>query len=364
LKIIVLGAGVLGASTAYHCAVAGAEVVVVDAAHEGRATAAGAGIVSPWSSRVEDAEFYRLYAGGGRYYPRLIERLAEDGEHDTGFRKVGTLVVTADGGELAAMERLIRSRQAPEAGAISVLAPAEARKLFPPLHEALFAVHVSGGARVDGRRLAGALLHAAERRGAVRRSGVAALVVEAGRVRGVRIGGERCEADAVVVTAGAWAPELLRPLGVALAVEPQRGQIVHLRLPGTETGHWPVVVPLADHYLLTFDDSRVVVGATREWGAGFDYRVTAGGLAKVLGNALAVAPGLAGATVIETRIGFRPMPSDGKLKLGLVEAVPGLAIGNGLGASGLTIGPYAGKLLAEVVLEGKAEMDLEAYRVG
>lgn len=360
MKIVVVGAGVFGASTAYHLVRAGAEVVIVDAAHEGRATAAGAGIISPWSSRVEDPDFYRLASGGGRLYPWLIAQLAEDGEKDTGYRKVGALSVTADPGELRFMERLVRERQAPEAGDISVLPPEEARKLFPPLREDLSAVHITGAARVDGRRLAPALLRAAARHGAVRRDGTATLLVERGRVRGVRSADETIEADAVIVTAGAWVPQLLAPLGVNLAVEPQRGQIVHLRLPGVETGAWPVVLPLSDHYLLTFDDSRVVVGATREWGSGFDYRVTAGGLAKVLRDALSVAPGLADATLIETRIGFRPMPADGKIRLGFVA--DGLAMGNGLGASGLTIGPYAGKLLAELVLNGKAEIDLAPYR--
>jgi D-amino-acid dehydrogenase len=126
-----------------------------------------------------------------------------------------------------------------------------------------------------------------------------------------------------------------------------------------ETGAWPVVSPLADHYLLTFDDSRVVVGATREWGSGFDYRVTACGLQKVLSDALSVAPGLANASLIETRVGFRPMSADA-MTLGF--AADGLAVGNGLGASGLTIGPYAGKLLAELLLHGAAGIDLEPYR--
>jgi len=40
----------------------------------------------------------------------------------------------------------------------------------------------------------------------------------------------------------------------------------------------------------------------------------------------------------------------------------GLAVGNGLGASGLTIGPYAGMLLADLVLHGAAEIDLQPYR--
>lgn len=86
----------------------------------------------------------------------------------------------------------------------------------------------------------------------------------------------------MVVAAGAWAPSLLLPLGVALPVEPQRGQIVHLQLPGRDTRDWPVVLPTSSHYLLAFDDSRVVVGATRESGVGFDYRVTASGQVEVL----------------------------------------------------------------------------------
>ena len=111
----------------------------------------------------------------------------------------------------------------------------------------------------------------------------------------MRAGGERIEADAVVVAAGAWAPALLAPVGVPLAVEPQRGQITHLHLDGVDTAAWPVVLPPGSHYLIAFEGGRVVAGATRERGAGFDHRVTAAGQAEVLNQALAVAPGLAGA---------------------------------------------------------------------
>jgi D-amino-acid dehydrogenase len=50
-----------------------------------------------------------------------------------------------------------------------------------------------------------------------------------------------------------------------------------------------------------------VAGATRETGSGFDYRITPAGLAEILEQALAVAPGLADGTYLETRVGFRPM---------------------------------------------------------
>jgi len=366
MRLVVVGGGVLGASVAFHAARAGAAVVLIDAAHAGRATSAGAGIVCPWAGDPEDAAKYRLAAAGARYYPELIAALADAGEHDTGYQRVGALLVSDDPGELGWMERELRARAAadPAAGDIVRLTPPEARALFPPLRSDFGAVRIGGGARIDGRRLCGALARAARQLGAELREGHAELVCEHDRASGVRLGGDALPADVVVVTAGAWAPALLQPLGIALPVQPQRGQIAHFGLPGMDTAAWPVILPTGGHYLLAFEDSRVVAGATRETGSGFDYRVTAGGLAEVLREALAVAPGLALATLLETRIGFRPIGPLTRPLLGPVPGVGGLLIGNGLGPSGLTIGPYAGRLLAEAALGQKPELDLAPYAPG
>ena len=118
---------------------------------------------------------------------------------------------------------------------------------------------------------------------------------------------------------------------------------------------------MTSHYMLAFDDSRVVIGATREDGTGFDYRVTASGQAEVLNAGLAIAPGLASGTVIETRIGFRPAGDGFKPILGRVAGLEGLIIGNGLGAAGLTIGPYAGRLLAQICMGEKPNTDTAPY---
>jgi D-amino-acid dehydrogenase len=363
MRVIVVGGGILGASAAYHLARAGAEVVLADAAHEGRATAAGAGIVCPWAND-DGGLWYSFYGEGAKFYPRVIAALAEDGETDTGYARVGGLVVDADASLLDDLATRIAGRAAerPEAGAVTRLAPAEARGHFPPLHPEFGGVHIAGGARVDGRLMAAALRRAAAKRGVTERAGLATLVAEGGRVRGIRIGEERIEADAVIVTAGAWARELLAPLGLALDVAPQRGQITHLRVRTGDTGAWPVILPTGSHYLLSFPDQRVVVGATRETGAGFDYRVTAAGQAEVLNNALAVAPGLADATLIETRIGFRPAAGAMRPLLGGVPGIEGLVIGNGLGAAGLTMGPFAGFLLSELVLGRAPEHPLDPFR--
>lgn len=365
MKVVVVGAGILGASTAYHLARAGCAVTLADRADEGRATAAGAGIVCPWGSPTVDEAYYALLAHGARYYAPLVDMLAEDGEHDLGYAKVGSLYVPADPAELDAAERRarVRAADAPEAGSIERLSPDDARRLFPPLRPDQPALFVSGGARVDGRRVAAAMQRAAAKHGARLMNGSAELVMRASRVAGVRVDGELIEADVVVVTAGAWAPKLLEPAGVRLAVAPQRGQIIHLRLPGTETSHWPILQPLNSYYLLAFEDSRVVIGASRETGSGFDYRPTAAGVAEVLNAGLAVAPGLAAWTLHEIRIGFRPLADDHRPKLGRAPGVDNLLIGNGLGPSGLSMGAFSGAQLANLTLGRPTELALDPYAV-
>ena len=365
MKVVVVGAGILGASTAYHLAREGCDVTLIDRADEGRATAAGAGIVCPWGSPIEDAASYALLAGGARYYPRLVAMLAEDGEGDIGYAQVGGLYVPANPSELDTVERRARARSAtaPEAGRIERLSSTDARALFPPLRPDQPALFVSGGARVDGRRLAAALQRAAAKRRARLVSGSAELILRGTRISGVRVDGELIEADAVVVAAGAWSPKILEPAGVQLAVAPQRGQIVHLRLPGTDTARWPVLLPLSSYYLLAFEDSRVVVGATRETNSGFDYRLTAAGVAEVLNAGLAVAPGLSTWTLHEIRIGFRPIAHDNRPKLGPVPGVDNLLVGNGLGPSGLTMGPYSGALLANATLGKPTELALGPFAI-
>jgi D-amino-acid dehydrogenase len=366
MKVVVVGAGILGASTAYHLARAGCEVMLVDRADEGRATAAGAGIVCPWGSPTLDEAYYALLAHGARYYARLVEMLAEDGEHDLGYAKVGGLYVPSDPAELDAAEQRARARAvgAPEAGSIERLSPADAQRLFPALRPDQPGLLVSGGARVDGRRVAAAMQRAAVKHGARLVDGPAELVMRDSRAAGARIDGELIEADAVVATVGAWAPTFLEPAGVRLMVAPQRGQIIHLRLPGTETAHWPILQPLNSYYLLAFEDSRVVIGASRETGSGFDYRLTAAGVAEVLNAGLAVAPGLAAWTLDEIRIGFRPLADDYRPKLGRAPGVDNLIIGNGLGPSGLSMGPFSGAELARLALGKPTELALEPYAIG
>ncbi|MBS0560977.1 MAG: FAD-binding oxidoreductase [Proteobacteria bacterium] len=364
MRVAVIGAGVVGASAAWWLARAGAEPVLIDPEAEGRATAAGAGIVVPWArTHQPDPDWHRRGAAAGRFYPEMITALGEDGETDTGYARCGAMIVDADPAVLDGIERdlIARHAEAPGMGGIARLDPAQARAAFPPLHPAMSAIHVEGGARVDGRRLAAALRRAAARRGTTEMHGAARLIRRPGGT-GVQVDGTDVPADAVLVAAGAWSAALLAEIGLRLPVAPQRGQIVHLRA-DTDTSAWPAVLPLpiAVSYLVTFEGGRVVAGATRETGSGFDYRLTAAGQAQVLADALRVAPGLGGMGVIEWRIGFRPLADDLLPLLGPAQGVPGLFVATGLGGGGLTLGPLSGRLIAEAILGQPPLLDLAPF---
>jgi len=379
MRLVVAGSGIVGSACAYVAAGLGAQVTLIDAARPGQATAAGAGIICPWTAGLDDPAGYAFACAAARAYPALVAELAGLGEADVSYRQVGALVVAGDDDQLEQARAALAARHPanPEMGDIRVLTGSGAQQRFPPLRPDLPAVHIPGAARVDGRKVTGALIRAARRAGATVITAHAELACRGGRVAGVLAGGELIEADAVVAATGAWTPSFVEPVGAVVRVTPQRGQIVHLSLTpagpesagpessgpeSSSTGQWPVILPAGSgHYLLAFDDSRVVAGATREPGAGFDYRVTAAGLAEVLAQALAVAPGLQAATYLETRVGFRPAGPDSRPLLGPVAGVPGLFVATGLGAEGLTMGPYAGGIAARAALGLDPGIDLTPF---
>lgn len=178
-----VGSGIVGASCAYVASSLGAEVLLVDAAKPGRATAAGAGIICPWSAQVADPAWCALACAAAREYPALTARLADLGETDVGYRQVGALALAEreEDREQIRQALLARRAAAPEIGDVAELSGADAQRLFPPLRADAAAVYIGGAARVDGRKLAAALARAAVRQGAVVRDGDADLARGCGR---------------------------------------------------------------------------------------------------------------------------------------------------------------------------------------
>ncbi|MGH0028791.1 MAG: NAD(P)/FAD-dependent oxidoreductase, partial [Myxococcota bacterium] len=139
-------------------------------------------------------------------------------------------------------------------------------------------------------------------------------------------------------------PELVRPLGLALPVEPVRGQILSLEAP---PGCGPMLVD--EHlYLVPKRDGRLVVGATEER-VGFDDRVTAEGVAALLRDAFALAPSLADRAFLEAWSGLRPATPDGLPIIGPAPGLPGLLLACGHYRNGVMLSPVTGELVADLV---------------
>jgi len=368
----VVGGGLVGTATAYHLVSAGARTVLVDRADIGRATDAGAGILSPETNSRDPDAWFRLAVEAVQYYPVLIERLRGEQAGDTGYAQCGKLVVAVSDDEIepfAYARRIIferqRTRGLPKPEDLHEVTASEARELFPPLAPVRGAIYSRRAARVDGGLLNRALRMAAEARGLViRQGGMERLAIERDAVQGLGVGGETVLAGTVAIAGGAWSEAFGRQLGVTLPVTPQRGQIIHLGLHGTDTSRWPMVSAFHQHYMVAWPDSRVVAGATRETGSGFTPHTTTTGVREVLDEALRVAPGLARAEVYEIRVGLRPLTPDTLPILGPVPGVSGMFLVTGHGPTGLTLGAYSGKVVADQMLGKLPETDLTPFSVG
>lgn len=168
-------------------------------------------------------------------------------------------------------------------------------------------------------------------------------------------------AGAVVVAGGARLGVFGDDLAVDVPVAPQRGQIVHLRLPDHDVSSWPVLSTFQSQYLVPWEDGRVAVGTTHDNEAEYNARTTVEGVTHLLETAQELVPDLADATFVESRVGLRPESLDGRPILGAVSEVDGAYVATGHGGGGLHRGPYSGKLVARPILGGEAEIDLAPF---
>jgi D-amino-acid dehydrogenase len=366
--VIVIGGEMVGSAAAYHLASSGAHTLLLDRQDVGRAT--DAGILSA-ATGTRESDRFDFAVRAFDYYPGLIARLNNEQDSDTGYAVCGKLIVavTADEEESYRQARsLIFDRQSetgrPGADQFRELSAAEARELFPPLADTLGALYYTEGTRVDGRLLHRALQQAALGHGlTIEEASATEFIQEGNRITGVRVDTGRYTAKNVIVAGGAWSNQFGDQLGIAIPVEPQRGQIIHLGLPGVDTSSWAIVSAFRGHYMVPWDDSRVVVGATREAGSGFESRTTAAGVEEVLDEACRVAPGLEDAEIREIRVGLRPLAQDGRPVLGPVPGWEGLVLATGHGPSGLQLGPYSGKLVGDLAMGIELETDIEPFSI-
>jgi D-amino-acid dehydrogenase len=355
--VAVLGGGIVGVSAALKCTLAGAKVALIDAGFEGKASAAGAGIVSPVGLGGNEArrEWSALVASAISHYARILALLGDAGMTDVGFGKVGEIVLATREQDIPRLAELHdRLKLFAEAGIpvgeVKRIGGDELGRAWPEFRRNIEGLYIENIARMDGRRMCAAI-------GALARLNGASVLNSRGDIRladdrsvSLTVDDRPLRAGKIVLATGSWSQPLLDVLGARMSVQPVRGQIVHLQLADDATDRRPVINTFEGHYFLGFPDGRIVIGGTHEPEAGFEVRVTAGGVHSVLDKTLRVAPGLGAGTLLETRVGLRPRSRDGYPIVGKPRSADNVVVATGLGAWGLTLGPMIGEIAAEQAL--------------
>jgi glycine oxidase len=351
--VVVIGAGVAGLPVAQRAVARGLRTVVLDRDHVGGATTrVAAGMLAPVSEAAfGERDLLALNLAAAARWRGWADEVAAASGRDPGLRECGTLLVARDRDQAEALERELAFRRESGLSAERLL-PTEARAREPALSPAVrLALDVPADHAADPRALTAALVAAVERGGGTIRphTEVSEVVVEMGRVRGVRLAtGEVIEADHVVVAAGSWSGSIGGlPENARVPVRPVKGQTLRLRDPAGP-GLVERVIRGEEMYLVPRGDGRYVLGATVEE-RGFDTAVTAGAVHDLLREAAELVPGVLELEVEEALAGLRPGTPDNAPVLG-PGALAGLHWATGHYRHGVLLAPITGEAVVAGIL--------------
>ncbi len=364
-KVAVIGAGAIGLGIGWRLAQAGCAVDIFERDRAGRgASWAAAGMLAAGvETEPGEQTLAALTAESLRRWPGFASELEAASGISVELRTEGTLAVATNADE-AARVRHEAEFQRSLGIELRWLTGAEVRRLEPHLAAGIAAAALSPrDIQVNNRQLVKAFARAAERAGATlhENSGVDAVEILGGRVRALRVGDRRHEADAVVLAAGAWsrAIEGLPPEAVP-PVRPVKGQMLAVQM--------NAAAPLLRHvvwapgaYLVPRLDGRLIVGATVEE-RGFDASLTAGAMLSLLDAGWRVLPGIEECAVIESWVGFRPGSPDDAPILG-ATCVEGLILATGHHRNGILLTPITADEVSCSVLAGEASAGIRPFGI-
>lgn len=356
--IVVAGAGIVGASIAYHLALRGAHVIVLDAGHPGSgATGKSLGWINATFSKRPRAYFDLNRTGIAAWH-----RLQTELHGDINVQWGGSVAWFPPGQEADELRANVRNHQ--DWGyAVRLLDRAEVHQLLPavsPGEIAAAACHCEAEGAVDPMEALTVLLDKARQLGAEVRypCEVTHLTIDTHRVRSVETTAGSIETGTLVLACGVGSPRLAQMAAVRVPLKDSPGVLVH-------TAPAPRLI------------GRVVLAPGAHFKQGFDGRVIAGGpIVAGAGTAITEAsmdqaddirrlvdrylPPLRDVPTERVTLGYRVMPADEYPIIGFPEACRNLYIA--ATHSGVTLAPLIGEFAAAEILGGISTNALAPYR--
>jgi glycine/D-amino acid oxidase-like deaminating enzyme len=353
--VVVVGAGVVGASCAYYLAAAGVNVRLYDRSYIASGSSGSCeGNVLAWDKELERE--LPLALRSGDLWQGLSSELDDDFEYD----RKGSIVVAETDEELLACAE--RNRVLAGLGVEGEVLDADALRREEPYaaHDLPGGVLYPSDAQLEPRLATAALVKGAVRLGAQLITDVTVKSIRRGpdgRATGVETGSGFVGADMVVVAAGVWTPALLETAGLSVPVTPRKGQIVVLerspvvfRRKLSEAGY--VAAVEADHAALQIamvvestPSGTALLGSSRQH-VGFDREVELGVAGAIARRAARFFPILNDARALRVYAGLRPLTPDHVPIIGPFAEAPNICVATGHEGAGIGLAPATGELVA------------------
>jgi sarcosine oxidase subunit beta len=359
---IVVGAGVVGASVAFHLAERGVKTLILDrdGPAAGSTARSGALIRAHYPTALEAELAWESLTD---YFEPWAERVGGG----CGFTGTGFAYLVGEE-NVEALEHNVALQQSVgvETGLVG---PEELGELDPALrtNDIALAAYEPRGGYADPTATAVGFLRAAQARGArfARRRGTA-LLERGGRIRGVQTGGGPLRAEVVVLAAGAWSVSLAESVGLDLPIRPARVRVALFERPYNLPTHLTLIDTSEGFYARPAAERATLVGSrdSLEWLPGPDEPTPepdAAFVERALRKIGRRIPAMADAPYRSGRSGTLDMTPDGRPILGPAGPA-GLFLAVGWSGTGFKKAPAVGAELARWITDGAPKRPgLESY---
>jgi glycine oxidase len=355
-QVVVAGGGALGCAIAFWLARAGVRITLVERDSFGEhASGKNAGNLNPIFMTPPPLVPFALESF--QLHLSLAEELAAllNGAHYA-VEPVKRLLISFTESESAEFEQINKSFAGRNGFSARLLDAQSLRTLEPRLSENVQdGLLMEGNKSVNARALTCALADGAARLGAkILRVNVCGLKTKSEHVIAVQTENGEISCDAVVLATGAWVGEIKNWLGVSLPVNPVKGQLLRMKLPG-EGLRYDLTWGISGLYRR--NRSEVWVGGTQER-AGLDETPTDEIRQQLLDDAVRVMPEMARAELLEHIASLRPVTPSG---FPIVERASGwnnVYIANGGGNKGILLCTGIAQAIHDLMLTGRTAMPL------
>jgi sarcosine oxidase subunit beta len=348
-EVVVIGAGIVGASTAYYLARAGVDVMLVDRRHPnagGTASQASAGGVRQ-QGRVPVEMPLAIYS------INLWRNLEDELEADLHYRRDGMTVLTDDEALIPVLQQRVELEQSLGLD-IRMVHGADLHALIPGLPPRILSgSHCPSDGHADPLSTVNALVAGARRFGARTQwqSPVKELVVEKGRVAAVKTDTGNIACRYAILAAGYWSRSIAAAAGIDL---PFAACPLQMMVTARQPHVMDQVLGWINHGISLKQvpsGGFVIGGGWPGWGDPQTYqtRLLPGSLAKSAGTAVELFPALANVPIVRAWLGIEAFCTDEMQIVGPVASAEGLIVAAGFSGHGFAVGPGVGSLIAQYV---------------